>query len=172
LEKKIETKLTQFPCPVCGQYFTPYLSRKDGKAMCECSKDGLFETSIGVSKNFRKFCSKIARKPNRSPIYYTSFEYKIKRILENLGLIEGLDFWHNVRVKFNNKSYTWLDFYIPRKDIIVRASPSVWHKMWSRGTADDRIKLFLESKGLNVIDITEKNYKESFELLDILIKKN
>jgi len=158
LKEKIETKLTQFPCPICGQYFVPYLSRKDGKAMCECPKDGLFETSIGVSKNFRKFCSRIARKPNRSPVYYTSMEYKIKKILENLGLIEGLDFWHNVRVKFNEKYYTWLDFYIPRKNLIIRASPSIWHVRWSRGDADDRIRKFLESKSLLVLDITEKTF--------------
>ena len=151
-----ETKLTSFPCPICGKFFKPYLSRKDGKAMMECPKDGLFETSIKASKNFRKFCSKLGKKPNRSPNYYTAGERKIKEWLELNNMKEGLEFFHNSRVKLRGRWY-WLDFVVPESRTVIEYSPEVWHKLWNRKSADERKKEALEELGYNLLSLNDKD---------------
>ena len=156
-----ETHLTKFPCPICGKYYEPYMSRKDGKAMLECPEHGLYETSIATSKNFRKFCAKLGSAPNRSPTYYTSSESKVKRYLVNHGLVEGLDFFHNARIgPFVNgnkkKVYYWCDFVVPSKKLVIEASPEIWHKMWNREDADLRKAKFLGQLGWTLMNLNEK----------------
>lgn len=152
--------MTKFPCPKCGVYYEPYMSRKDGKAMLECPKDGLFETNIATSKNFRKFCAKLGSAKNRDPHYYTSAEEKIKRYLENRGLVEGLDFTHNTRisVKIDSKNrYFWPDFVIHFKKLMVGASPEIWHRMWARNNADERFTEAMKILGWEVLNLDEKD---------------
>lgn len=161
--QQIPTKFTKFPCPKCGKYYEPYMTRKDGKAMCECPNDGLYETNIAVSKNFRVFCSKLGSAPNRDPHYYTSAESIVKRYLENRGLTEGLDFTHNTRieVKMNGKKrYFWPDFVVPQKKLIIGASPNIWHKMWARNDADDRFTAHMKTLGWDVINLDETNLQQ------------
>ena len=164
-EGKIETVFTKFPCPVCGVYYEPYLTRKDGKAMLECPNHGLFETSIATSKNFRIFCAKLGSAPNRSPTYYTSSEAVIQRFLVNQGLKEGLEFFHNSRVgPFLNgnkhKVYFWCDFVVPKYHLILEASPRIWHKLWNREQGDNRKELFLGNLGWKVINLDEKDLNQ------------
>jgi len=157
---EIPTQMTKFPCPKCGKYYEPYLTRKDGKALCECPKCGLYETSIAVSKNFRKFCQKLGSAPNREPTYYTSSEERVKRYLEHNGLREGLDFFHNNRVLIlmnEKRRYFWPDFVIPSKKLIIGASPHIWHMLWSRNGADERFSAYMKSLGWKVIHLDEKD---------------
>ena len=174
MKKKIETELTRFPCPTCGKYYIPYMSKKDGKALLECEEHGLYETSIAVSKNFRKFCSRIARKPNRSPIYFTSVEGKLRNILDELDLIEGLDYFHNSRIGFTNtnkrKVYYWLDFVIPAFKLIIECSPVVWHKLWRREISDKRKQELIEQLGWKYISLNEKEINKN-KLLEIFKRK-
>jgi very-short-patch-repair endonuclease/predicted RNA-binding Zn-ribbon protein involved in translation (DUF1610 family) len=161
-EDKIETVFTKFPCPKCGIYYEPYLTRKDGKAMLECPEHGLFETSIATSKNFRTFCAKLGSAPNRSPTYYTSSEERVKRFLLRRGMNDGLDFFHNARIgpflnENQHKIYFWCDFVVPKFKLVLEASPHIWHKMWNREQADIRKEHFLNSLGWNVINLDEKD---------------
>jgi endogenous inhibitor of DNA gyrase (YacG/DUF329 family) len=162
----MKTVQIKYPCPICGKYYLPDY-HLNGYAIMECKKHGLFKTSVKVSKNFRKFCSKIAKKSNRSPIYYTSFEKRIKNILDKFGYREGLDYFHNVRIKDTTRKtkkgqpiYYWLDFLIPLENLVIEASPKIWHRMWNRESSDKKKIKFLESLGLTVITITEDNFKE------------
>lgn len=161
-KEEVKTVFTKFPCPKCGIYYEPYLTRHDGKAMLECPEHGLFETSIATSKNFRTFCAKLGSAPNRSPTYYTSSEGVVQRFLVRQGLREGLDFFHNARVgpfinDKNHKVYFWCDFVVPKYTLILEASPRIWHKMWNRGQADNRKELCLGNLGWKVINLDEKD---------------
>jgi hypothetical protein len=147
------------------------MTRKDGKALCECPEHGLYQTSISVSKNFRAFCKKLGSKPNRSQGYYTSIELKVKRILDSLGLREGIDYVHNCRIK-NGKRYYWLDFYLPLFKSVIRVNPKIWHSMWNRGSSDLDQKKFLLSNNLEVFDIDEKSKIEDIiSLIKLLQEK-
>lgn len=163
MRKKIPTQMTKFPCPKCGKYYEPYMTRKDGKAMCECPTHGLYETSIAVSKNFRLFCSKLGSAPNRSQGYYTSSEFRVKRYLDNHGQMEGLDYVHNARVPVvmdGKKRYFWPDFIVYSKRLIIGASPHIWHQMWARNNADDRFSDYMKGLGWEVINLDEKDLSQ------------
>lgn len=157
----VPTQLTKFPCPKCGKYYEPYMTRKDGKAMLECPTDGLYETSIAVSKNFRKFCAKLGSAPNRDPHYYTSAEEKVRKYLVQKGLVEGLNFTHNTRlgpyVNGNkHRTYYWADFIVPEAKLVIECSPSIWHTRWNREGADKRKTDFLRIQRWDLISLDEK----------------
>lgn len=161
----IKTELIAYPCPVCGKYYLPYMHSKDGYAFMVCPEHGQFKTSVAVSVNFRRFCSKVGSQPNRNPTYYTSSEERVRRFLLNRGLIEGLDFMHNARIGpiingNGKKTYYWADFVIPSKRLVIEASPKIWHKMWGRQKADIRKEQFLSSKGWEIIHLDEKDLQQ------------
>lgn len=163
---KVETVFTKFPCPKCGVYYEPYLTRHDGKAMLECPEHGLFETSIATSKHFRTFCAKLGSAPNRSPTYYTSSEDKIRKYLLHWNLIEGLDFMHNCRIgpfvnENNRKMYYWCDFVVPKYKLVIECSPSIWHTRWNRQGADDRKKEHLAKLGWKMSSLDEKELSKT-----------
>ena len=162
-KKPFPTRLTEFPCPVCGRYHPPEAVLKT-KAIMRCPEHGLYEIDINRSLNFRKFCSEVASKDNRSPTYYTPQEQLVKECLEELGYIEGVTFFHNARVR-NGKRYYWLDFILPVEKIVIEVSPSVWHRMWNRNESD-RVKYeFLESLGLRVIELTDETLRSKKRIL-------
>lgn len=163
-ESQIKTEELTYPCAKCGTYNKPYMHNKKGFALMVCSKCGIqYKTSVAVSKNFRIFCSKVGSKPNRSSSYYTSSEMKIKRFLDNLGFIEGLNYFHNQRIPVimnGKKRYFWPDFTLPDFKLILGASPSIWHKMWARNGADERFTDCMANLGWTVIHLDEKDLKQ------------
>jgi len=160
MKKKVKTEELSYPCPKCGTHTKPYMYSRDGYAYMLCSKCGVqYKTSTRVSANFRKFCHKIAKKPNRSQSYYTSSELKIRKILEENGYVQGKDFFHNIMFEKDKKHKYWVDFIIPEEKLIIEASPSVWHKMWNRNSSDNSKYKFLESLGYTIVEVDEKNYK-------------
>lgn len=172
VESNVPTEVVKYPCPICGSYNPPFMHTADGYALMECPKHGLYKTSVKVSKNFRKFCSKIAKKPNRTQGYYTPGEQKIREFLtERCGLREGIDFIHNCRIR-SEHSYYWVDFYLPKLELIIEFSPRIWHNMWGRRESDQRKREFLESNGLRVIDISDKDLENLEEILDFLVSED
>jgi len=163
-----KTKITKFPCPICGKYFPPNLVLKN-RAIMKCPIHGLYEVNIDRSLHFREFCSKIASHSNKSRDYYTSTERKILKILRELGYKEGFDFIHNVRFK-NGKKYYWGDFYFPNKELILEVSPAIWHKMWGRRVSEETKKIFFKKHGITVIEITEPLLNASQKLLKRALK--
>jgi len=161
----VETEEVEYPCPKCGHYEKPYMYNRKGYAYMLCSKCGVqYKTSTKVSANFRKLCSRVAKKPNRTQGYYTPIEKKIKQLLDKNGYREGIDYIHNCRVR-NGKSYYWLDFYIPSEHLVIEVDPKIWHTRWNREESDKRKYTFLKEQGLNVISVTEKDYKRIEEVL-------
>jgi len=159
-----ETKLTSFPCPKCGKEYVPQITLKS-KAMMICPEHGLFERDIKRSLSFRKFCSKLGSKPNRSPFYYTSPERRIKKLLDELKIV----YFHNVGIEVNGRKY-WLDFYIPPYTILS-INPGIWHKLWNREESD-RIKyLTLKEKGFPVVIADDKILKMKDEELKEWLKE-
>jgi hypothetical protein len=94
-------------------------------------------------------------------------ENKVKIELESTGFKEGLDFWHNVRVKTDYGSYIWLDFYLPRKNTVIEVSPSIWHEMFGRRSSDLKKLDFLSRQNLSTIEVTEYNIKNREWLKDL-----
>lgn len=170
-EVNLQTEFLKYPCPKCGRYYLPYMHDRDRRAFMICPEHGQFRTSVAVSANFRKFCSKVGSAPNRSPTYYTSSEQRVRRFLLNHGLIEGLDFFHNARLgPFVNgngrKVYYWADFVVPSKKLVIEANPSIWHRMWNREEADQRkikhlLELGWEPIGLDEKDLNQLNKKRT-----------
>lgn len=165
-KEKVQTEEVSYPCPRCGNFEKPYMYSKDGYAYMLCSKcHTQYKTSTAVSANFRKFCSKVGSKPNRSPTYYTSSEEKVRRFLQRRGLLEGLDFFHNARIgPFENgnkrKVYYWIDFVVPSKRLLIECSPSIWHRMWNREEADKRKNQLVEQLGWTIIHLDEKELNQ------------
>ena len=155
----VKTVEVEYPC-VCGTYNKPFMYYADGSALCVCKSCGKqYKTSIPVSVNFRKLCQRLGSKPNRSPTYYTSTEREVKKYLEKCGYREGLDFWHNVRVKLDGRYY-WLDFYIPKENRVISVSPKIWHSRWGREKSDKEFNRRIKAIGLKHIVVDEKNYKK------------
>jgi very-short-patch-repair endonuclease len=175
-EDNVQTEPVAYPCPICGKYNVPEYHQTDGKAIMRCKDHGLYKTSVSVSLNFRKFCKKLGSAPNRSPVYYTSSERKLRDLLLNIGLIEGLDFYHNSRISTVNgngrKIYFWIDFIIPKYKMIVECNITIWHSLWQRGTADLRKKELIEKLGWKYIGLNEKEINKLNKelLLEMLIK--
>lgn len=162
-EKDVKTEEVEYPCPKCGKYYKPFMYDRNGFALMLCNNCNCqYKTSTRVSANFRKFCQKLGSAENRSPSYYTSSEERIRRFLLNRKFKEGLDFFHNARIgpfvnQNKNKVYYWCDFTIPQFKLVLEASPSIWHKMWNRESADIRKSKFLKALGWNKIDLDEKD---------------
>ncbi|MEM2260831.1 MAG: DUF559 domain-containing protein [Ignisphaera sp.] len=154
------TEEVTYPCPKCGIYNKPFMYTSEGIALMLCSNCNVqYKTSTKVSANFRKFCSKVARKKNRSQSYYTSLEKKAKKILEDNGYIQGRDYFHNILFE-NGRSKYYVDFFIPKENLIIEINGSVWHNLWNRQSSDNKKIKYLESLGYNVIVLSEKTIKE------------
>jgi len=160
--QEVKTEEVEYPCPKCGTYNLPYMHSK-GYAMMLCKKCGIqYKTSMKVSAHFRKFCSDIASKPNRSQSYYTSLEKKVKKILERNGYVQGRDYFHNIMFvnQEDKRRKYFVDFYIPEEHLILECNGSIWHDLWNRKESDRRKIKYLEKLGNIVIIITEKNPEE------------
>ena len=81
---------------------------------------------IRRGENFKKLCSKVASKPNKSPTYYNSFERRAPQTLQGLGSRANSDFFHNQKLL----SY-YPDFIFPDKKVIIEVDGSIWHEYWS-----------------------------------------
>lgn len=165
IESNVPTEEVGYPCPKCGRYYTPYMHTRDGYALMICEEHGQYKTSVRVSANFRKFCSKIARKPNRSQSYYTSTEALVRKVLEDNGYRQGRDFFHNIMIEKDKRSKYYVDFLLPSENLIIEVDPSVWHNMWNRNSSDSKKYSYLESLGYTVVSVNEKNYKELGRIL-------
>jgi len=159
------TRLTKFPCPKCGVYYEPEATLKT-KAIMKCTEHGLFEIDINRSLNFRKFCSKIASKPNRSPFYYTTSELRIKEALDKLNI----KYFHNVGVEINGHKY-WLDFYLPFYNVWISCDPSVWHKLWNRQSSDINKARSVVELGIKALPVKDEQLKLNSKELTAWLKK-
>jgi len=173
MSSTVKTKTTKFPCPKCGKYYEPSIVTK-GKSFMECKEHGIFEIDNKRSLNFRKFCSKLGSKPNRSQSYYTSTEERIKGYLDRRRLIEGIDYVHNCKIKNPNKqTYYWIDFLFHTRKIAIEVSPLIWHCMWGREKSElDKIK-YLKSLGFKVVILKDKIMKRKYlkRIFDNLFKE-
>ena len=163
-KSKIKTELVAYMCPKCKSFNKPYFHNKKGIAFTRCTNcKAQYKTSTARSAKFRKFSSRHGRKPNRQPNYYSSSERAGKKYLENLGLKEGFDFFHNARVKTENAKgriiYYWLDFVIPSKNLVIEISPEIWHKLSGVPEKDKRKRKFIEDMGWTLIDLKSEDIK-------------
>jgi len=166
-----QISIVDYPCPNCGVYNSPEWHSTDGYAYCLCETCKVqYKINTRVSINFRKFCSKIASKPNKSPHYYTKEERKVKKIFDNLGFIEGIDYYHNVRC-YNPKSKTYYypDFILPNYKLVIECSPSIWHEMWNRKESENRKREYFKEYGYKYVTLKE-NVLRNKKLLRLMLE--
>lgn len=154
----VSTELVTYRCPSCKTFNKPYFHNRKGIAFTLCSEcKAQYKTSTKASASFRKFSSRHGRKPNRSPIHYSSSERSGKKFLEKLGLVEGFDFFHNPRVETvsvnGRKMYYWLDFVVPAVKLVIEISPEMWHRLDGVPEKDERKRKFIEDLGWTLIDL-------------------
>lgn len=80
------------------------------------------------SENFRRLASEAAIKYYQKGKWSRSEEKVARILIEELGLVENLDWWHNFKVKSPSKngSFFELDFYLPRFNLVIECD-SFWH---------------------------------------------
>jgi len=145
------TQLTPYPCPECqGNYKLPD-HHKDGYAVCYCEKHGEYRTNVNQSLNFRRFCSRIARKPNKSPTYFTPPELKVKKALDSLDIT----YTHNQRFKARQGVYYYPDFVVESKKLVIGVDPSIWHSRWNRTKSDKRKIAYFKDLGYRYLSLPE-----------------
>ena len=121
---------------------------------------------------FRKLCSKVAKKYHWSRRNYSPPELRIKKILEGRGLEEGKDFLHNARIAWSNRTSYYPDFLIWRR-FIVEYSPAVWHELyWDTERKFEVKRRRLRKLGYRVFTIKreeeiEKRMEEILALISI-----
>ena len=145
----------KYPCPKCrSEYYTPI--RHEGTwAICRCPIHGEWRVSFLRSFKFRKLCSIVASKPNKSPEYYTPPERQVKAILDKLGV----SYEHNKEFRNGNRRY-YVDFYVSLSNpgsLVIEVSPSIWHSRWNRELSEERKREYFQSKGIEYIELTERN---------------
>jgi len=105
----------------------------------------LFEGRFGIPKpvlgksrksNFALLASEAAIRYRQNG-EWSSSEIKLKNILEKMGLLENLDYWHNFKVLSPLKGEYKLDFYLPRWKTVIECD-SFWHDI---GESRERDKL-------------------------------
>ena len=142
----------KYPCPKCrSNYKAP--KRIEGTwAICECEIHGEWRVSFVRSFKFRKLCSIVASKPNKSSSYYTPPERKVREILNDLGL----KYEHNKMFR-NGRSKYYVDFCIEDPKLVIEVSPSIWHERWNREESELRKKQFLRGLGYSLLELTERD---------------
>jgi hypothetical protein len=158
---------TKYPCPKCqSSYHTP-VRHENGYAICECPIHGEYRINVQLSFNFRRLCSIVASKPNRSPSYYTPPEKEVKAILEKIGLKENIDFYHNKPFKdTDNKTIYYPDFVVERPvKAIIGVDPRIWHSRWNRESSDYRKKLFFKRLGYMYISLSDKDRERWYDII-------
>ena len=121
---------------------------------------------IRKGENFKKLCSKVASRPNKSPTYYNSFERKVLKALNDLGFRAGSDFFHNQRLL----SY-YPDFMFPDKKVIIEVDGSIWHEYWDVPKKNRKRNQRIQKEvGFRVFRIKHDDFKNLEEKLRTILK--
>lgn len=98
--------------------------------------DFLIENNFGIprpmkgvnrSENFARLASEAAINYQKRGKWSRS-EEKVRVLLENIGLIEKLDWWHNFPLKSPTGGVFELDFYLPKWNLVIECD-SFWHNI-------------------------------------------
>jgi len=121
--------------------------------------------------NFMKLASKAAI------IYYqngkwSSSEIKMKNILDDLGLIENIDYFHNFEILSPLRGRYKLDFYLPRFQLVIECD-SFWHTIGESkerdSLRDEWILQKLNCKTLRFNKFTKERLEEISKYLEKIL---
>lgn len=114
-----------------------------------------------------RFCSPVCR---RSSVRETSIERDIRLALESLSTVFHQEYpvLHNPKSKRRGNFY-FLDFFLPDTNIAIEADGIYWHE--SRKESDAKRDLFLASKGIKVIRVTDKEIEAAESVTALLSQK-
>jgi len=111
-----------------------------------CFSDFLKEGRFGKPKpkkgtkhpeNFRRLASEAAINYYQNGKWSKS-EIKVKNILDKMGLVEEIDYWHNFRLKSPLGGIFELDFYLPKWNLVIECD-SFWHDL-GESKAKDKLR--------------------------------
>jgi len=139
----------------------------------------LYEGRFGIPKpalgktrksNFALLASEAAIRYKQNG-EWSSSEIKLKNILEKMGFVESLDYWHNFKILSPLKGEYKLDFYLPRWKLVIECD-SFWHEI---GESQERDKLrdewILEKLGCETLRFKRFGQKGLARLRKFLTRK-
>ena len=88
-------------------------------------------------ENFRRLASEAAINYYQNGKWSKS-EIKVKNILDKMGLVEEIDYWHNFRLKSPLGGIFELDFYLPKWNLVIECD-SFWHDL-GESKAKDKLR--------------------------------
>jgi len=92
--------------------------------------DRIEEIPKDRKERFKVFCSKVMKEYERNG-KWSRHELIVKGILEKLGFIEKIHYYHNYKLQnpFQTGYYS-LDFFIPRLKLVIEVDGRIWHKAY------------------------------------------
>lgn len=127
------------------------------------------EVDAKRDEHFRDFCSKVATE------YYdrggwSTMELETRKILDDLGYRERLDYWHNYKLSNPQQSgYYELDFLFPRERIVIEVDGEVWHNQMGDADMKDKYRdLWLNTLGFKVFRVNGKLFKDRERLENVI----
>lgn len=127
------------------------------------------------SENFSKFVKGVMERYIKAG-KYTPEEKVFESILLEVGLKKDEDFYHNYKFKSDRGRYFWVDFFLPKWNLIVEIDGRIWHRFFKQAIEKDmRRDSWLKSMGFEIIRIdSEKlrgNIKDVDEVKSIIYNK-
>jgi very-short-patch-repair endonuclease len=105
--------------------------------------------------------TKTKKHNHRSLRHYSSAELPVKKALIDEGMYPGFHWVHNYPVDAiapsGRKISFWLDFVIPKWDIVIECSPNLWHSMDKALERDKRKAELVRKMGFRLVVLTGKD---------------
>ncbi|MEM4483054.1 MAG: DUF559 domain-containing protein [Candidatus Methanomethylicia archaeon] len=118
------------------------------------------------SENFSKFVKGVMERYVKAG-KYTPEEKVFENILLEAGLKRDEDFYHNYKFKSDRGRYFWVDFFLPKWNLIVEIDGGIWHKFFKQAMEKDmRRDSWLRSFGFEIIRIDSEKLRGSIESIN------
>lgn len=108
------------------------------------------------SQGFRLLSSRCAKRFHKTG--WSSTERRVARVLNELGLQERRDFWHNYKIHNRNQNQFYsLDFVFFHPNRVIEVSPRIWHlNLGNTEEKDARKKEWLEYMGFQYYELDDE----------------
>ena len=107
----------------------------------------------GRKRTFSLFAKRVVERYVKAG-KYTQEELAFENILLSFGLEKDKDFFHNYKFKNDRGRYYWVDFYLPKWNLIIEIDGGIWHSYFKEAKdKDKRRDAWFRSLGFEVIRI-------------------
>ncbi|MEM2136882.1 MAG: DUF559 domain-containing protein [Candidatus Methanomethylicia archaeon] len=115
------------------------------------------------SENFSKFAKGVMERYVKAG-KYTPEEKVFENILLRLGLEKDKDFHHNYKFKSDKGRYFWVDFFLPKWNLIIEINGKIWHTFFKQAMEKDmRRDAWLKNMGFEILRIDSEKLRNNIE---------